>query len=266
MFDLDGEVIGINTAIFSPSGGSVGIGFAIPSNSARPVVEQLIAHGQVRRGWLGVRIQAVTDEIAETLGLNEAKGALVASIIEGGPAEMAGIRAGDVVLQFDGKDIDEMRRLPRIVAETDVDKTVDVVVWRGGSKHTLEVKVGALNEGEEKMAARASEKESSKGASEKIDDLGLTIAVLDDKLRQRFEIDDETQGVVVTDVDPSGNAAAKGMRAGDVIVEVSQTPVSTPAEVVDKIEEATKAERKSLLLLVEGESGVRWVAVRIGKG
>jgi serine protease Do len=262
MFDLDGEVIGINTAIFSPSGGSVGIGFAIPSNSARPVVEQLIAHGQVRRGWLGVRIQAVT----ETLGLKDAKGALVASTIEGGPAEKAGIRAGDIVLQFDGKDIEEMRRLPRIVAETDVDKTVDVVVWRGGSKHTLEVKVGALNEGEEKMAARASEKESSKGASEKIDDLGLTIAVLDDKLRQRFEIDDETQGVVVTDVDPSGNAAAKGMRAGDVIVEVSQTPVSTPAEVVDKIEEATKAERKSLLLLVEGESGVRWVAVRIGKG
>jgi serine protease Do len=115
------------------------------------------------------------------------------------------------------------------------------------------------------MAARASEKES-KDASAKVDDLGLTIAVLDDKLRQRFEIDDETQGVVVTDVDPSGNAAAKGMRAGDVIVEVSQTPVSTPAEVVDKIAEATKAERKSLLLLIEGESGVRWVAVRIGKG
>jgi serine protease Do len=229
------------------------------------VVEQLIAHGQVRRGWLGVRIQAVTDEIAETLGLKGAKGALVASIIEGGPAEKAGIRAGDIVLQFDGKDIEEMRRLPRIVADTDVDKTVDVVLWRGGSKHTLEVKVGALEEGEEKMAARASEKES-KGASEKIDDLGMTVAVLDDKLRQRFEIDDETQGVVVTDVDPSGNAAAKGMRAGDVIVEVTQTPVSTPADVADKIKEATKAGRKSLLLLIEGESGVRWVAVRIGKG
>jgi serine protease Do len=264
MFNMDGEVIGINSAIYSPSGGSVGIGFAIPSNSARPVIEQLIEHGQVRRGWLGVRIQAVTEEIAETLGLDEAKGALVATVIEGGPAEKAGVRAGDVVLEFDGKDVEEMRRLPRIVAETDVEKAVDVVLWRDGSKHVVTVKVGALDEGEEKMAARASAKEG-KGASEDIDDLGLTVAVIDDKLRERFDIDADTTGVVVTEVDASGNAAAKGVRAGDVIVEVSQEPVSTPADLLDKIEEAAKAERKSLLLLIEGNAGVRWVAVRIGK-
>jgi serine protease Do len=264
MFNLDGELIGINTAIFSPSGGSVGIGFAIPSNSARPVIEQLIKHGQVRRGWLGVRIQAVTEEIAETLGLDEAKGALVATVIEDGPAEKAGVRAGDVVIEFDGKDVEEMRRLPRIVAETDVEKTVDVVLWRDGGKHVVTVKVGALDEGEEKMAARASGK-AGKGASEKIADLGLTVAVIDDKLRERFEIDADTIGVVVTEVDASGNAAAKGVRAGDVIVEVSQEPVSTPADVLGKIEEAAKAERKSLLLLIEGDAGVRWVAVRIGK-
>jgi serine protease Do len=264
MFNLDGEVIGINTAIFSPSGGSVGIGFAIPASTARPVIEQLIKNGQVRRGWLGVRIQAVTEEIAETLGLNEAKGALVATVIEGGPAEEAGIRAGDIVLEFDGKDVEEMRRLPRIVAETDVDKSVDVVLWRDGRKESVKVKVGALSEGEEKMAARTSGKESE-GSSEKIDDLGLTVAVIDDKLRERFEIDADTKGVVVTEVDASGNAAEKGMRPGDVIVEVSQEPVSTPADVLDKIKAAVEAKRKSLLLLIEGEAGVRWVAVRIGK-
>jgi serine protease Do len=265
MFNLDGEVIGINTAIFSPSGGSVGIGFAIPASTARPVIEQLIKHGQVRRGWLGVRIQAVTEEIAETLGLHEAKGALVATVIEGGPAEEAGIRAGDIVLEFDGKDVEEMRRLPRIVAETDVDKSVDVVLWRDGQKQSVKVKVGALSEGEEKMAARTSGKESE-GSSEKIDDLGLTVAVIDDKLRERFEIDADTKGVVVTEVDASGNAAEKGMRPGDVIVEVSQEPVSAPADVLDKIKAAVEAKRKSLLLLIEGEAGVRWVAVRIGKG
>ena len=264
MFNLDGEVIGINTAIFSPSGGSVGIGFAIPSSSAKPVIDQLIKHGQVRRGWLGVRIQAVTEEIAETLGLEEATGALVATVIEGGPAEKAGVRAGDVVLEFDGKEVEEMRRLPRIVAETDVEKSVDVVLWRDGRKQNVEVKVGALEEGEETMAARAGGKEST-DTSEKIDDLGLTVAVIDEKLRERFEIEADTTGVVVTEVDASGNAAAKGVRAGDVIVEVSQEPVSAPADVLDKIAEATKAERKSLLLLIEGESGVRWVAVRIGK-
>jgi serine protease Do len=265
MFNLDGEVIGINTAIFSPSGGSVGIGFAIPASTARPVIEQLIKHGQVRRGWLGVRIQAVTEEIAETLGLNEAKGALVATVIEGGPAEEAGIRAGDIVLEFDGKDVEEMRRLPRIVADTDVEKSVDVVLWRDGRKQDVKVKVGALDEGEEKMAARAGGGKESKGASDKIDDLGLTVAVIDDKLRERFEIDADTKGVVVTEVDASGNAAEKGVRPGDVIVEVSQEPVSTPADVLDKIKAAVEAKRKSLLLLIEGEAGVRWVAVRIGK-
>jgi len=265
MFNLEGEVIGINTAIFSPSGGSVGIGFAIPVSTARPVIEQLVKHGQVRRGWLGVRIQAVTEEIAETLGLDEATGALVATVIEDGPAEQAGIQAGDVVLEFDGKDVEEMRRLPRIVAETDVEKSVDVVLWRDGRKQSVKVKVGALSEGEEKMAARAGGGKESKGTSEKIDDLGLTVAVIDDKLRERFEIDADTKGVVVTEVDSSGNAAEKGVRPGDVIVEVSQEPVSAPGDVLDKIKAAVEAKRKSLLLLIEGEAGVRWVAVRIGK-
>jgi serine protease Do len=266
MFNLDGEVIGINTAIFSPSGGSVGIGFAIPASSARPVIEQLVKHGQVRRGWLGVRIQAVTEEIAETLGLDEAKGALVATVIADGPAEEAGIRAGDIVLEFDGKDVEEMRRLPRIVAETDVEKSVDVVLWREGREQSVKVKVGALSEGEEKMAARVSGDKESEGTREKIDDLGLTVAVIDDKLRERFEIDADTKGVVVTEVDASGNAAEKGVRPGDVIVEVSQEPVSAPADVLDQIKAAVEAKRKSLLLLIEGEAGVRWVAVRIGKG
>ncbi len=264
MFSLAGEVIGINTAIFSPSGGSVGIGFAIPSNSARPVIEQLIAHGQVRRGWLGVRIQEVTDEIAETLGLSAARGALVASIIEDGPAEKAGLRAGDVVLEFDGKSVDEMRRLPRIVAETEVGRKVDVVVWRDSKRAAFTVDVGSLDEGEEQLAARAGG-DPERGTHEKIADLGLTVAALDDALRQRFDIGPDVNGVVIVDVDPDGNAADKELRAGDVIVEASQDPVASPADVVAKIEAATKAKRRSLLLLVEGEGGPRWVAIRIGK-
>ena len=156
MFNLDGEVIGINTAIFSPSGGSVGIGFAIPSNSARGVIQQLIEHGQVRRGWLGVRIQSVTEEIADALGLKEAAGALVAGVIPGGPAEKAKLKDGDVILEFDGKPIGQMRRLPRLVADTDVGKTVPIKVWRDGRALTMKVEVGALEEPEEKAEAKAS--------------------------------------------------------------------------------------------------------------
>ena len=162
MFNLDGKVIGINTAIFSPSGGSVGIGFAIPSDTAKPVIAQLIKHGQVRRGWLGVHIQAVTDEIAETLGLTKSSGALVASVIEDGPAEKGKIKAGDVILKFDGKTVSAMRKLPRIVAETEVGKTVDVLVWRNNEEITLGVAVGELEEPETEVAAKTEKGGSAK--------------------------------------------------------------------------------------------------------
>ena len=267
LFNLQGEVIGINTAIFSPSGGSVGIGFAIPTASAESVIRQLVKGGQVKRGWLGVHIQGVTEEIAETLGLKQATGALVASVIKGGPAEKGKIQPGDVVLKFDGRDVTEMRRLPRIVADTDVGKKVPVVVWRDGKEVRLEVAVGQLEE-DTKVAARAGTGkggESRTGNGLSLDDIGLTVSDAGPRVRERFKIEKDVKGVIVTGVVDGGPAAEKGIRAGDVIVEVSQQEVAKPADVAAKIQEAKKAGRKSVLLLVEGQGGLRFVAVRIGK-
>ena len=267
LFNLQGEVIGINTAIFSPSGGSVGIGFAIPTASAESVIRQLVKGGQVKRGWLGVHIQGVTEEIAETLGLKQATGALVASVIKGGPAEKGKIQPGDVVLKFDGRDVTEMRRLPRIVADTDVGKKVPVVVWRDGKEVRLEVAVGQLEE-DTKVAARAGTGkggESRTGNGLSLDDIGLTVSDAGPRVRERFKIEKDVKGVIVTGVVDGGPAAEKGIRAGDVIVEVSQQEVAKPADVAARIQEAKKAGKKSVLLLVEGQGGLRFVAVRIGK-
>ncbi len=263
MFNLKGNVIGINTAIFSPSGGSVGIGFAIPSSTARPVIEQLIKNGQVSRGWLGVHIQGVTDGIAETLGLGKARGALVANVIKDGPAEKAKIKPGDVILSFDGKDVPEMRKLPRIVAETAVDKTVDMVIWRDNKKVTLKVKVGKLEEKKPQVASASSEK--STVVEVEIEGLGLTLSAVNAEVKNRFKLKGDVKGVVVTKVKDGGVADEKGIRPGDMIVEVSQAEVSTPAQVATKVEKAKDAGRKSVLMLIEGQGGLRFVAIRVDK-
>ena len=267
LFDLQGEVIGINTAIFSPTGGSVGIGFSIPAATAEPVIRQLIKGGQVKRGWFGVHIQGVTDEIAETLGLKQVTGALVASVIKGGPAEKAKIQPGDVVLKFDGRDVSEMRRLPRIVADTEVGKKVPVVVWREGKEVRLDATVGQLEE-ETKVAARTGTGKGGEGRSGdglSLDDIGLTVSESSPRVRERLKIEKDVKGVIVTGVIGGGPAAEKGIRPGDVIVEVSQQEVAKPTDIAAKIQEAKKAGRKSVLLLVEGQGGLRFVAVRIGK-
>ena len=264
MFDLDGRVVGVNTAIFSPSGGSVGIGFAIPSAIAEPVVSQLIKTGQVRRGWLGVHIQTVTDEIAETLGLEEAKGALVASVIKEGPAEESGITAGDVIVEFDGREVGEMRKLPRIVADTEVGKTVDVVLWRNNEKMTLQVTVGELEADEEQLAARTEGREE--GDEQAIKGLGFTLSVITDSLRERFNLGEDAKGLVVTEVTEGGPASEKGIRPGDVVVEVSQEDAASPTQVAKLVDAARDAGRKSVLLLVEGQGRLRFEAVRIDEG
>ena len=265
MFNLKGRVIGINTAIFSPSGGSVGIGFAIPASVASPVIKQLIKHGQVRRGWLGVHIQAVTDEIAETLGLKEASGALVASIIPDGPAEKAKMKAGDVILKFDGREVSKMRRLPRIVADTEVGKSVDIEVWRDNKKVTLKAKVEELGETAAEVAAKTPG--SRKGRESTIDALGLRLSSITPKLKSKYSLDKDLKGVVVTKVTESGPAAEKGIRPGDVIIEISQQEVTEPADIAKKVAEAEEAGRKSVLLLLDGgQGGLRFVAIRIVKG
>ena len=267
LFNMQGQVIGINSAIYSPSGGSVGIGFSIPSSGAQPVINQLIKYGEVKRGWLGVHIQNVTEEIAETLGLKNAMGALVASLIKGGPAEKSGLKAGDVILEFDGKEVPQMRKLPRIVAETEVDKPVKVVVWRDGKKLTVDVTVGKLDEAEMAAETTGGEKgDVPTGGDKMVDPLGVTLAELTPALRQRFKLDEEARGVVVTEVADDGIAFEKGIRPGDLIVEVSQEEVTSPDQVIEKIDAARKEGSKRILLLIEGQSGLRFVALSIEKG
>jgi serine protease Do len=260
MFDMNGDVIGINTAIYSPSGGSIGIGFAIPSNLAKPVIDQIRNFGRARRGWLGVNIQSVTDEIAESLGLDKPRGALIASVRDGGPAQVAGIQPGDVVLTFDGHEITDMRHLPRVVAETPIDKVVKVTVWRKRKEETLDVKVGELAEKED---VSANAKEAPAEPTETVKTLGLSLANLTPELRERFALSEDTNGVVVTDVDAKSLAAQKGVHAGDVIVEVAQEEVKKADDVTGKIDDARKAGRKSVLLLVDRQGDLRFVALKL---
>jgi len=262
LFNLDGKVIGINTAIFSQSGGSIGIGFSVPANLAKPVVDQLIEFGHTKRGWLGVRIQTVTDEIAEGLGLADATGALVAGVTEGGPAEAAKIEAGDVILSFDDKPVDEMRQLPRIVAETPVGKEVDVNVWRKGEKMTFKVTLGELEKAEE-VASLTPGKAETPTKEREVTSLGLKLSAVTAELRERFQLGDDVNGVVVTEVETDSVADEKGIRAGDMIVEVSQEEVKTPSEVVDKVQQVEESNRKSVLLLLRRAGDLLFVAVRL---
>jgi serine protease Do len=244
LFDQDGNVIGVNTAIFSPSGGNVGVGFAIPSSQARKVTAALIAEGRVERGWLGVAIQPVTPEIAESLGLAKAEGALVASVEPDGPAEAAGIRAGDVIAEFAGTRIATLRDLTTAVADTAPGSEAAVTVWRDGERRTLEVEVA-------RMPAQRGASAPSRGPESDLGALGLSVRSGDD-------------GLVVTDVDRSSDAAAKGIRPGDVIVSVNQRQVRTPGELEQALDEARKANRKSVLLLVAREGSQRFVTIGIG--
>jgi serine protease Do len=262
MFNMAGDVIGISTAIYSPSGGSIGIGFALPSNEARPVLEQIRDYGHARRGWLGINIQSVTDEIAENLGLDKPKGALIASVKDGGPAQVAGIQPGDVVLDFDGKEVTDMRHLPRLVAETPIDKMVKVTVWRKRKEVSLDVKVGELKEDEQEASLPAKEQKPA-APSGGVQVLGPSLSNLTPDLRERYALAEDAVGVVVTDVDAKSQAAEKGVRAGDVIVEVAQEDVKNASQINDLVAEAKKQGRKSVLLLVDRQGDLRFVALKI---
>lgn len=263
LFNMDGEVIGINTAIYSPSGGSVGIGFSVPSALARQVVAQLREFGQTRRGWLGVRIQSVTDEIAESLSLPRASGAMVAGVDEKGPAAEGGIVAGDVILSFDGKPVPDMRSLPRVVAETKIGTTVDVVIWHDGKEKTVRVKVGQLDEAATEVADSGSKGGTAPSKAQVV--LGMSLAALSDDLRGRHSVPEDVNGVVVTDVKGDSFAAEKGIRPGDVIIEVAQDKVTTPAQVADKVKAEKDAGKKSVLLLLSRAGDLRFVAIRVDK-
>ena len=266
LFNMDGEVIGINTAIISPSGGSIGIGFSIPSELATNVIDQLREFGETRRGWLGVRIQPVTDDIAESLGMDEAVGALVAGVIEGGPVDDGTIQPGDVIVTFDGKDIDEMRDLPRIVAESPVGKAVDVEVVRKGERETVQVTLGRLEDSEQ-LASASSSKDGTDETEKKssVEMYGMTLSDLDDEAREEFEIGESVDaGVVISAVEDNSAAANKGVMAGQIIVEIAQEAVKNPQDVETAIENLKKEDRRNALLMIADKDGnLRFVTIRI---
>jgi serine protease Do len=264
LFNLDGEVIGINTAIISPSGGSIGIGFAVPSKTAVAVIDQLRQYGETRRGWLGVKIQHVTDDIAESLNIKPARGALVAGVEEKGPSKPAGIEAGDVIVRFDGHEIKEMKDLPRIVADTPVGKEVEVVVVRKGKEETRTVKLGRLEEGE-KQAALTPTKEAAPPEKTVVQKtLGLNLANMTDDLRKRYKIKENVKGVVITGIDAGSPAADKRLNAGDVVVEVAQEQVADADALQTRVEQLKKDGRRSALLTVSSADGeIRFVALSL---
>ncbi len=265
LFNLEGEVVGVNTLIISPTGGSIGLGFAVPSKTVAAVVDQLQKFGELRRGWLGVRIQPVTEEIAESLSIKPARGALVAGVDDKGPAKPAGIEPGDVVIRFDGKDVKDPKDLSRVVADTAVGKDVDVVVIRKGKEETRKVTLGRLEDTDKAKEAAAKSKDeppAEKPVTQKA--LGLDLATLSKDLRTKYKIKDSVKGVIVTGVDNNSDAAEKRLSAGDVIVEVAQEAVSNAGDVKKRVDQVKKDGKKSVLLLVaNGEGELRFVALSV---
>ncbi len=259
LFDMDGNVVGVNSAIYSPSGGSVGIAFSIPSNLVREVTGQLRQFGQARRGWIGVRIQQVTDDLVEGLGLPSASGALIADVSPGGPASRGGIQNGDFITAFDGKPVSDSRALSRAVADTPINKSVSVDLFRKGKKMTVRVTVLKLNEKPTPSTPRA----PASAPPPKVSMLGLSLGVLDGNGRNQFKIAGNVQGVLVIDVAADSPAADKNIRAGDVIVQVQGVPVKTPDDVTKRVAADRKAGKKVELLLVNRGGDLAYVAVKL---
>ncbi len=259
LFNMDGEVVGVNTAILSPNGGSIGIGFSMASNVVTRVVTQLRDFGETRRGWLGVRIQDVSEDVAEAIGLEKTAGALVTDVPDG-PAKEAGMLSGDVIMSFDGIEVEDTRGLVRTVGNADVGKTVRVVVFREGKTQTLKITLGRREDAEGNDAPME-EDADQEGALQEMKMLGLTLAPLSDDLREQLELGAEAKGLVVTDVDEAAEAFEKGLRAGDVITEAGQQKIASAAELQAQVEAAKEAGRKSLLLLVRRAGEPRFVAL-----
>ncbi|MCB1508193.1 MAG: Do family serine endopeptidase, partial [Hyphomicrobiaceae bacterium] len=269
LFNMAGEVIGVNTAIISPSGGSIGIGFAVPSDTVLQVIAQLREFGETRRGWLGVNIQEVTDDIAESLGLDGARGALVAGVTPGGPADAAGIERGDVIISFAGDEVPTARALPRMVASTPVGTEVEVVIVREGARETLSITLGRLEDGERVAGADGQNGDKGDGAPmtpEETRVLGLTLEELSDEARSQLSLADEVEGVLVREVDADSVAYSRGIRPGHVILEVGERPVAEPADVIGRIEDmraASGAERREqvLFLIQTAEGQIRFIPI-----
>jgi len=263
LFNLDGEVIGVNTAILSPTGRSVGIGFSVPADLAVNVIDQLRKYGETRRGWLGVRIQQVTDELAKEFGVQKTEGALVSEVFVNSPAEKAGIKQGDVILRFGKHYIKTMRDLPRIVAETEIGEKVVVEIARQGRKLKKTVIVERLEEGEIAGDTGAPNSKKSDKSNNDTEILGMRLKPLDEATRRAAELDKDTQAVVIARIVPDSNAALAGLRPGQIVLEVDKQKVARPQTVIEQIKKARKADKESILLLIKTPSGLRFVALTI---
>ena len=259
-FDSDSKVIGVNTAIFSPNGGNVGIGFAIPSNLAAAVIEDLRDDGQVDRSWLGVRIQGVTEDIAKGFGLEEATGALVAAVEDGSPAAAAGLQRGDVILQWGDTAIESVNDLPRAVAFTPVGKTLDIDIWREKDAEILSVTTAAQPERE---ALAAAGKPAPSNEERKFDDTGITLSNLTADLRERFSVDEAAAGVLIVEVEPGSEAEEKGLRPGDVILSVGLDPVSSVEELAGEFEKLKEEKVTVVTLGLQRANRESFVALRL---
>ncbi|MEO1719873.1 MAG: Do family serine endopeptidase [Pseudomonadota bacterium] len=258
-FNLNGEVIGVNTAIYSPSGGNVGIAFAVPASTAQQVIEELKRSGSVKRGWLGVRIQNVTDDVAASLGLSEARGALINDVTEDGPAEAGGLRAGDAIVEVNSERINDSRDLARKVAELSPNSTVNIKVRRGADDRVIRVKLGTFPDGTTGKAKPTEEKPKPKPQTSAVTELGIKLAALTEP---RGNV---KSGVVVTDVESDSNAARKGLSEGDIIIQVNSQDVASPNEVNEAVSKAKRLGRSAVLLTVQTSAGRRLVAVQFKK-
>ena len=262
LFNMEGQVIGVNTAIISPTGGSIGIGFAVPSDTVQAVVQQLKEFGEVRRGWLGVKIQSVTEDIAESLGVPEDTGALVSAVTPNSPAEKAGLKAGDVILKFDGKDVTTMRGLPKLVAQAPIGKSVAVELMRKGERQVLPVEVGRLEDEDAAPSASPPVEMDTPPQPEPQMLLGLTLTPLTDELRDQMKLDSRLNGLLITAIDPTSAAATKNLRIGDVITEAQQERVVTADDLSRAIDKVVKTGGRQILILVEDQRGdTRFVAL-----
>ena len=261
MFNMDGEVIGINTAIFSPSGGNIGIGFAIPSNQARHVISQLRKFGHTKRGRIGINFQPVTDDIAESLGMKEGHGALVTSVVEGGPADKAGLEPDDIIIEFEGRIIKKRNELPIWVANTEIGKKVELVVLRKGKRKTLTLIIDELPENDEVDDGTILPDQDDADMDVK-EILGMSLEPITEKARKALKLDDDVEGVLVASVDRNSPAGEKGLRRGDVILSITQEKVNTPDAALERIEELRKKGRKRILLKIIRQGNTAFVTVK----
>jgi peptidase Do len=265
MFNLQGEVIGISSAIFSTTGASQGVGFAIPANLAGWVISQLKEHGEVKRGWIGIKIQPNTPEIADSLGISANQGVVVSGVTEQGPAQKAGLQAGDIVLSFNRQPIDNTKNLSRLIAETKIGTPAPIEIWRSGQKQTLTVPIELMPEETPLSAAKetASDAAETPDNGESLNIIGFTVKEISPELAERYKLAPSTSGVVVTDILPNSDASRKGIKIGDIIVKIDKRNIIGESVFHEYVNDARRENNRPVLLAIQGQEALHFVAVKL---